>query len=367
MAISYTEALAILEIAAQEIGGTFCRKPELVPTLDAARRIASTNVYSPTQTPVADSSAMDGYAVASVCTRGASIDRPVVLRVQGIIAAGDTGIRRFRDGVSLAALGRDGNVMMDAATNGGRDVDQFDLISTSEFGDTTTLSEVDIPPCIEIVRGAQFPPAFVDGAKQWVFDAFVRLEDVAPLPSAYSDGTRLVQVVKPVLPNSHRRHAGEDFAKGDLVVRKGETLRSQHIMALASLGMREIQVFRTLSVAILSTGEEVVSHYAATDDHSVRDANGPFLETALHSLGASVRFWGVVGDDREQFAKIVSDRLRCEEVDVLISTGAVSMGRFDFVEAALAELGGSARFHRASHTLWCHPTRQKLDAQRTQR
>ena len=232
MTISYTEALAILEIAAREIGGTFCREPEVVPILEATGRIASADVHSPTQTPVADSSAMDGYAIASENTLGASVERPTVFRVEGIIAAGDRNVRRFRDD----------NDVKDAWANRGMDADHAGLESTSDGG-YTTLSGVTDAPCIEIMTGARFPPPFVKGGKEWVFDSCVRLEDVTPLPLAKLQGARLIQTVKPVPPNLHRRRAGEDFAKGDLVVRKGQTLRPQHIMALASLGMHEIQVF----------------------------------------------------------------------------------------------------------------------------
>jgi molybdopterin molybdotransferase len=121
-------------------------------------------------------------------------------------------------------------------------------------------------------------------------------------------------------------------------------------MALASLGIHEIQVFPALRIAILSTGEEIVSHHAAPKDHLVRDANGPFLETALQSLRASVRFWGIVGDDGDQFAEVLSARLGREREREWTSSSAqaVSMGRFDFVEAGVARLGGETGFHRVS-------------------
>src|SRR3954454_13611173 len=105
MVISYIEALAILEIAAHEIGDALRRRSEPIPILEATGRIVSGDVHSPIQTPVFDSSAMDGYAVASACTRGASTEKPITLRVEGIIAAGDSSVRRFRDEVALLAYG----------------------------------------------------------------------------------------------------------------------------------------------------------------------------------------------------------------------------------------------------------------------
>ena len=59
----------------------------------------------------------------------------------------------------------------------------------------------------------------------------VRLEDVTPLPSVYPEGARLIQIMKLALPNSRQRRAGEDFAKNDLVVQKGQALQPQHVTA----------------------------------------------------------------------------------------------------------------------------------------
>lgn len=312
MTLSYTEALSILEIAADEIGSNFRQNSALVPILEARERIASCDVHSSIQTPVADSSAMDGYAVASACTHGASAERPVVLRVGGVIAAGDRSVRKWGDDIPSATRSCLDNLLKDARTKLDMDADQSDIDSAWDFG-STAVSKIDIPPCIEVMTGARFPPTFVDGGKEWVFRVY------------------------------------------DVVLRKGQTLRPQHVMALASLGIHEIRVLPVLRVAILSIGEEIVSHRAAAKDHLVRDANGLFLETGLQSLGAIVCFWGVVGDDRDQFAEVQSARLRQGKVDVVMSTGAVSMGRFDFVEAGVARC---QRAPRPSDTLRSCPSRR---------
>ena len=142
------------------------------------------------------------------------------------------------------------------------------------------------------MTGARFPPAFADeerrGCLTLAYDSKTSLRCLHSIPT----DPWLIQIVKPVVPNQHGRCAGEDFAEDDVVVSIGQIIRPQHIMALASLGILEIQVFRTVSVAILSTGEEVVPHYAATQDHLVRDANGPFLETALGALERVYDFGG---------------------------------------------------------------------------
>jgi hypothetical protein len=80
-------------------------RSELTPILEATSRIVSSDVHSPSQTPVFDSSAMDGYAVASASTRGTSVEKPLALRVEGIIAGDDGSVWGFRAETDLIAYG----------------------------------------------------------------------------------------------------------------------------------------------------------------------------------------------------------------------------------------------------------------------
>jgi molybdopterin biosynthesis enzyme len=76
-------------------------RSELISILEATSRTVSGDAHSLSQTPVFDPSAIDGYAVASAYTRGASVEKPLALRVEGIIAAGGGSVRRFRDETDL--------------------------------------------------------------------------------------------------------------------------------------------------------------------------------------------------------------------------------------------------------------------------
>jgi molybdopterin biosynthesis enzyme len=83
--------------------------------------------------------------------------------------------------------------------------------------------------------------------------------------------------------------------------------------SLVSLGISEIAVSRRPRIAILSTGEELVSLPAVTKEHLVKDANGPFLETALPNLGVEAQFWSVIGDDGGFFVELVSNKASTRE------------------------------------------------------
>jgi molybdopterin biosynthesis enzyme len=82
---------------------------------------------------------------------------------------------------------------------------------------------------------------------------------------------------------------------------------------LASLGLSEIAVFQRLRIAILSTGEELVSLSTVMKEHLVKDANGPFLETALRNRGVEAQFWGVIGDGGCSFVELVSNNASTRE------------------------------------------------------
>ncbi|KAK5105736.1 hypothetical protein LTR62_002324 [Meristemomyces frigidus] len=321
MAILYSEALAILEASAKHIASTR-HTSDRIPARSALGRIVSQDVFSLVQTPAADTSAMDGYAVQSASTLHASPETPFVMRVEGIVAAGDSSVKTFGNQNCTSKRRRTDGEWMD---------------SHGEF-----------TPCVEIMTGARFPALYVEGGTTWNFDACVRLEDVQLLPLIPPDQSQLVQIVKPVKARQNRRSAGEDFAEGDAVMRRRQAIGPQHVMALASLGIANVEVFRTLKVAIVSTGNEIVSPDASAADFHVRDANSPFLEMALQSLGIETRNWGVIGDDASRFVDIVKSKLDSEDIDIVVTTGAVSCGRYDFVEEGLAKLGGQTRFHRVA-------------------
>ena len=324
MAISYADGLSIIQRTASKFSARRVEDSESVPILRASGRIAFGNVYSPVQTPTADTSAMDGFAVVSSTAADASTAEPVVLSVEGIVAAGDTSVQMLEcqdAGLNHASL----------------EVSNEGLDRAHRF-----------PPCVEIMTGARFPPSFLEGGKEWVFDACLRLEDATPLAVASPDQPRLIQITKPVAKYRHRRSAGEDFSRGDLVLRKGQTLEPKHVMALASLGVREVAVFRKLQVGVFSTGDEVVPLDDPSEEVQVRDANGPFLKTMLEELGAEVHFWGVVRDNSSDYMAAVERHMQKQKVDILISTGAVSLGRFDFIEEAVRQLGGEVKFHHAA-------------------
>lgn len=293
MALSYSNGLAkVLAIARDQ--RTHCRPgPDYVPLQETIGGIVAEDVISPKSIPEYDTSAMDGYAVQSETTATASEQKPVLFQVHGTIAAGDDP----SEGSKL--LGLDG-----------RD------------------KHATIHSCVEIMTGAIFPPGH---------DACVKIEDTATVSGPSG---RHILVTKPITRNANRRFAGSDIREGELILKSGEAVRSSHILALASLGFDSLPLAHKPRVGIWSTGKEMINGKGPT-----RDANGPYLTGAVRELGLRADFLGVLGDDPTELRDQIRMTVDSGRYDVLVTSGAVSKGKFDHVPGVLDETGAEIVFH----------------------
>ena len=293
MPSSYAEALRIIHSLATTHKDLSPLAFERIPVFKAVGRTSSVDVSSPASLPPFDISAMDGYAVSSAVTQSASVATPLTLTVIGCIAAGDS---------PLSA----------------NDVTQHP--ATAAANDNV---------CYEIMTGAPFPNT---GA---AFDACIRLEDSTASYSPTTKHVTSITITRPVAPHSHRRHAGEDIALGSHLLSRGQLVTPEHVLALSAVGVQEVAVCRRLKVGVVSTGRELQSQVA--------DCNAPYIVATLQSWGFEATHIGTVYDDRQQFEQLLTPLLRVNSItppsfDLLISTGAVSMGKFDFVPASVASL-----------------------------
>lgn len=225
---------------------------------------------------------MDGYAVRSADVRGASASTPVVLRVVETIAAGASSTRVLAAGQAM-----------------------------------------------RIMTGAPVPT----GA-----DSVVRIEDT-------DRGESSVRIAgdRDLLRNIRPR--GEDLAKGDVAVAGGTELHPAHLGLLASVGSADVRVYRRPRVAVLASGDELVDVDRFDDvlaGAKIVSSNSYTLEAAVAQAGATPLSLGVVGDD----PVALRDRLAKCDCDLLLTTGGVSVGAYDFTRSVLAELGVQLRFWR---------------------
>ena len=138
-------------------------------------------------------------------------------------------------------------------------------------------------------------------------------------------------------PKANVRQAGEDISVGDIVLTKGKNLTPADIGLLASLGLSKISVVRKLKVAFFSTGDELRSINEKLNDGEIHDSNRYTLHAMLSRLNADIVDMGVVKDNKNLLVKAF-DKAN-GKVDVLITSGGVSVGEADYIKDILQEHG----------------------------
>lgn len=138
------------------------------------------------------------------------------------------------------------------------------------------------------------------------------------------------------------RPAGEDLRAGEEILRPGRRITPADIGVLATLGYSGVPVRIKPKVALLSTGSELVEVAATPSRGQLRNSSGPALIAALTAAGVETIDLGIVGDDRQELESMVETGL---QYDMLVTTGGVSAGEFDYVQHIFPEAGVEIGFH----------------------
>jgi len=256
---------------------------EQVPLLDSLGQVLAEDIYSSIDIPPLDNAAMDGYAVQSKDTYGASRESPRFLRVIDTVIAGS--IPKY---------------------------------------------EVEPGTAIRIMTGAPVPK----GA-----DSVVRFEDTDETqrkkPSTEQSITEIGILCK-VEAGLNIRRAGEDITKGSIVLKKGMVIRPAEVGVLASLGRSKATVIRRPVVAILATGNELVDINQPLPAGKIYNSNTYSVATLIRRYGGIPKILGIALDSEDSLVTRLRQGL---DADMLITTGGVSAGDYDIVKNVLAKEG----------------------------
>ncbi len=144
---------------------------------------------------------------------------------------------------------------------------------------------------------------------------------------------------------THIRRAGEDLTVGQRLVPAGQGLRPGDIGALAAAGLAQVPVHRRVHVAILTTGDELVDVSEVPGPGQIRDANLHALSAQVHSFGALAVPYPRIPDDR---AALIQALEAARTADVVLTTGGISVGDYDFMKALLEGLGARRVFWKVA-------------------
>ena len=254
---------------------------EQKPILDSMGQVLCEDVYSDISVPPLDNSAMDGYAVQSASTAGASESTPAILKVIGEVAAGAISDKVVKPGTA-----------------------------------------------IRIMTGAPIP----SGA-----DTVVQFENTDE-ETRRSSGKSLdeIGVLYETSVDLNIRRAGEDIKKGDLVLKQGIVIRPQEVGLLASLGRAIVSVIRRPVVAVLATGDELVNVGEPLPAGKIYNSNTFSMASQVYRYGGIPKILGIATDTIDALWGKISEGL---DADMLITSAGVSMGDYDVVKDVLAAHG----------------------------
>ena len=265
----------------------------LLPLKEASGRVLAADVKAAYDQPPFPRSPLDGYAVRGEDTENASPDNPVELKIIGKIYAGQ---------VFPEAIGRG--------------------------------------ECIRLMTGAPIP----EGA-----DAVIRQEDSDFEPAGPGDykgpGSR-VRIFKGVSPYQNYVYAGEDYHRGEVLLKAGTVLRGMHLGIAAGAGVSRVEVYREPVITVISTGDEVLAPGQELKAGKIYDSNRFTLVGRLGDLG----FGKVESCHCQDDPKAMADRIRkaAGSSDLIITTGGVSVGEKDIMHQVMADLGGEKLFWKVS-------------------
>ena len=267
--------LNVEEVQERILAGIETQGPETISALDAVGRILAEDIDADMSVPPWDNSAMDGFAVRAEDIADAVATSPIILRVVADLPAGQAPDRAVGEGEA-----------------------------------------------IRIMTGAPVPL----GA-----DTVVRFEDTS------SDGDG-VEIFVAVPLGENVRRAGEDVREGDTVLREGASLRPQEVGMLALAGRETVSVIRRPTVALLATGDEIVGPGEPVPPGKIRNINSYTNAAQVRKYGGVPMMLGTVADDADSIRRTIR-RAIADGVDILVTSGGVSVGDYDFVKQILAEEG----------------------------
>jgi len=282
--INYREAKKILIKSKIKI------KDEIIDSSKSSNRINVLDIYSVINYPAGTNAAFDGFAINSKETK---------------------------------------NLNKNNSKN-------FKILKTISAGDNPKLSKVKTFDTVEVMTGAIIPK---------FFDTIIPIEKINFYPN--KKDKKYIIINEKIKKNQHIRKAGSDYKKKDLIIRRGTIIQPSHIMAFKTLGITKIKVKKKPNILFFSTGNEISNNKIITD-WQVRNSNSYYIKSLSNNFLFNFIDGGILKDKDEKLFKRRIEKSIKSKIDIIITSGAVSAGKHDFVPSVVKKFNLSSYFKGVS-------------------
>ena len=250
-------------------------KDEIVKSSNCINRVAAENILSKSNNPLENNAAFDGFAINSKDTKNLK-KKGKIFKIIGVVSAGDKPSKKINK--------------------------KFQTI--------------------EIMTGGILPRGF---------DTIIPIEQIIFYPKK---NPKFIFVNKKIKKHQHVRIKGSDFKRNDLLVKKGTILQSNHILALKTLGISKVKVKKIPRILFFSTGNEITNK-EKIPSWKVRNSNSHYIESLKENFLFNYSNGGILRDkDKLIFEKKIKQMLN-SNIDIIVTSGAVSAGKFDYVPSVI--------------------------------
>ena len=192
----------------------------------------------------------------------------------------------------------------------------FKIIKRIAAGDNPKINKSSKNTTVEVMTGALIPKPY---------NTIIPFEEIK-----YSSDKKFILINKKIKKNKHIRIHGTDFKKGNIIIKKGEIITPQHILAFKTLGIKNIKVKKKIRITIFSTGNEVTNNLKIPN-WKVRNSNIYYLKALTKNLPIIIKEEKILRDDQsKKFQNKIKKNILSQD-NIILTIGALSAGKFDFV------------------------------------
>ena len=209
----------------------------------------------------------------------------------------------------------------------------FKILKTISAGDNPRLNKIKKYETVEVMTGALVPKGF---------DTIIPIEKII-----FNSNNKFININNKIKKNQHIRYAGSDYKKNDLIVRKGTIIQPSHILAFKTLGVTTIKVKKVPNILFFSTGNEI-SNNKNIVNWKVRNSNSHYIKSLSNNFLFNYIDGGILRDKDESLFKKQIEKSIKSKIDIIITSGAVSAGKHDFVPSVVKKFNLSNFFKGVS-------------------